>query len=100
MKSIKHRVASFVGLGGIIAVALCGCSLQGSTHQSAPAGVTDHSPAQVLQMPSGFRNVAVKCAYEQGTWFAVASVSDGGSGDNKDGNVSITVDPTCKHYGG
>lgn len=76
------------------------CSLSGTTHQSAPAAATDHSPAQVIQMPSGYRNFALKCVKLQGQWFAVASVSDGGSGDNKDGNVSITSAPKCTRYGG
>lgn len=85
--------------GVLTALALSACSLSGSTHQSAQAGPTDHTAAQVLQMPSGFRNVAIKCVDLQGTWYAVASVSDGGNGDNKDGNVSISPDPKCTHFG-
>lgn len=90
-----------ITLAGVAAAALAlgGCSLSGSTHQSAQAGPTDHSPADVLQMPSGFRNVSLKCFNLQGEWFAVASVSDGGNSDNKDGAVGITPDPKCTHDG-
>lgn len=94
------RKRFLLAVAPIIAVALSACSLAGQTHQSAPAGVTDHSDAQVIQMPSGFRNVSVKCVFLQGTWYAVASVSDGGSADNKDGAVSLAPDNSCKHYGG
>jgi hypothetical protein len=95
-----HRRYVVVVVALITAIVLSACSLSGNTHQSAPAGPTDHSRAQVIQMPSGFRNVAVKCVFLQGTWFAVASVSDGGNSDNKDGNTSIALDKTCRHYGG
>lgn len=88
---MKKRIV--VGLAACMALA--GCSLSGNTHQSSQAGPTDRSAADVLQMPSGFRNVAVKCFRVQGEWFAVASVSDGGNGDNKDGAVAIAPDPKC-----
>jgi hypothetical protein len=84
----------------VACTALSACSLSGQTHQSAPAGITDFSRAQVIAMPSGFRNVAVKCVYLQGTWFVVASDSDGGNGDNLPAGVGIAPDSTCKHYGG
>lgn len=96
----SKRIAAIAACGVAFFTATGAASCSGTTHQSAPAGATDTSPAQVLQMPSGFRNVALKCAYLQGAWFAVASISDGGNGDNKDGNVSITLDPHCTHYGG
>ena len=81
------------------AVALGGCSLSGTTHQSAQAGATDHSAAQVIQMPSGFRNVAIKCVQVQGEWFALASTSDGGNGDNLPAAPALAPDPRCGHYG-
>ena len=91
----KMFVIPVVGLAFVLA----GCSLSGTTHQSSNAAATDHSAAQVIQMPSGFRNVAIKCVQEQGEWYALASVSDGGNGDNKDGAVSLSPDPKCSRYG-
>jgi hypothetical protein len=98
MRNVKrYSLLVLAGMALFVATAAVSCS--GNTHQSAPAGATDHTPAQVIQMPSGFRNVAVKCVNVQGMWFAVASVSDGGNNDNKDGAVSLTADPKCSHYG-
>jgi hypothetical protein len=94
------RKRILIAAAPIIAVIASACSLSGPTHQSAPAGPTDQSDAQVIQMPSGFRNVSIKCVFEQGTWYAMASVSDGGNSDNKDGAVALSPDPSCKHYGG
>lgn len=94
MRFTKVAVAASIG-----AVALGGCSLSGQTHQSAQAGATDHSAAQVIQMPSGFRNVAIKCVELQGNWYAVASTSDGGNGDNLPAAPAIALAPHCRSYG-
>lgn len=82
-----------------LAIPFSGCSLSGSTHQSAQAGATDNSRGGVSQMPSGFRNVAYKCVNVGGAWFAVFSVSDDGNGDNKPGSVAAVIDPSCKAWG-
>lgn len=81
-------------------IPLAGCSLSGTTHQSAGAGPTDFSPSQVLAMPSGYRNAAIKCVRIQGSWFVVVTSSDGGNGDNLPSGVAVTAAPTCKKYGG
>jgi hypothetical protein len=93
---IKRVIAAGTAVSAALALSACG----GRTHESSAAGATDFSPAQVLAMPAGFRNVALKCAFLQGTWYAVASTSDGGNGDNLPAGVAITPDPKCQHYGG
>lgn len=89
-----------VATGALLtAAAISGCSLSGSTHQSSNAKATDHSPANVSQMPSGFRNAAVKCINVQGMWFALATTSDGGNGDNLPAGIALAPDPKCTHWG-
>lgn len=83
-----------LALVGVAAVALGGCSFAGKTHQSSPARLTDTSPGNVVQFPSGFRNVAYKCVNVQGEWFAVFSGSSSGNDA-----VSIWPDPKCTHPG-
>lgn len=90
---MKKRLASLVGLGSIAAVALCGCSLAGNTHQSGPANVTDKSPANVSQMPSGFTNVADKCIVLAGQGYGVFVASDNGKGGGR--SVSVVPDNGC-----
>jgi hypothetical protein len=94
----KRLLAVFAaGLAFFVSTSALSCA--GTTHQSSQAGPTDHSSADVLQMPSGFRNVSVKCFNLQGEWFAVASASDGGSGDNLPPAVAIAPDQKCSHNG-
>lgn len=83
--------------GALLAIALSGCSLSGATHQSANAGQTNHGPADVAQMPSGFRNLAYKCVTDHvtGRSFEIFSASDGGNGDNLAGAVSAVQVPRC-----
>lgn len=85
-----------LGAATVTCVALAGCgSLQGRSLQSAPAGHLDKSPAQVIQMPSGFRNFSIKCVDVQGNWMVVASgTSHGGV------SVAMQPGPKCTHDGG
>lgn len=82
-----------------VALAIAGCGA-GTTHQSAPAGPTDKSKAQVIQMPSGFRNLAIKCVLIQGQWFVVVSGSAGGSHNDLPTSPGVAAAPRCTHYGG
>lgn len=94
------RRFKFITAAAVIGAAgLSGCSLAGSTHQSAQAGATDKSAAGVSQMASGFRNINYKCIKVGGSWFAAVSTSDGGDNNNIPSGVAIAPDPSCKTFG-
>lgn len=62
-----------------------------SPHQSSDYGNVNHSPADVVQFPDGFRNIAHKCDGPN----MVYSVSSSGS-DTLSGGVAIVAnDPRC-----
>lgn len=61
------------------------------THQDSKAGDVDHAPADVIQFPDGFRNVAHKCDGPN----MVYSVS-AGIDDTLPGGISVVQnDPRC-----
>jgi hypothetical protein len=72
------------------AMLLVGC--QGKTHQSAEARATDTTPADVHQMPTGFRNFSEKC---DGHGNRVYITSDGGDNGKWASGIAVLRDPTC-----
>jgi hypothetical protein len=88
---MKRTIAALVAAAGL-AVTLTAC---GDTHSSSdvePGGV-DTAPAQVIQFPDGFRNVAKKCDGPN----MVYSASRGETSDKVGGSVFVVAnDPRCK----
>jgi hypothetical protein len=72
---------------------LSGC---GEENRDAPRGTEDTGPADVIQFPDGFSNVAHKC---DGPNMVYSATNGAGTGDAKSTRASISVianDPRCK----
>jgi hypothetical protein len=92
----RSRPSTVGGIaGGLALAALLSLQACGSGHGDAevePGGV-DNSPAKIVQMPSGFRNVAFKC---DGGGNMVYSGSRGQTSDAvASGIFVIPNDPRC-----
>jgi len=61
------------------------------THSDADSGKVDHAPADVIQFPDGFRNVAHKCDGPN----MVYSLSSGQSDTRPGGLAVVPNDPRC-----
>jgi hypothetical protein len=83
----KRRVLT--AIIGVCAVVLLGAS--DCTHGDSSAGDVDHAPADVLQFPNGFRNIAHKCDGPN----MVYSVSAGASDSLPGGVFVVANDPRC-----
>lgn len=82
-----RRITIGLTAAAIMALAACG----NSTHQSSDYGNVNHAPANVVQFPDGFRNIAYKCDGPN----MVYSVSSANS-DSLSGGVAIAAnDPRC-----
>lgn len=77
-----------------ITLALAGCS---ATHQNAPeptsANIVNGTSVQVIQMPDGFRNVAVSCYGTVGVY--VTSRGSDGATPQASGVAVLANDPHC-----
>jgi hypothetical protein len=61
MKTLKTRRATLgAALVGTALIVLLGAASCGP-HNDSDSGKVDHAPADVIQFPDGFRNVAHKC---------------------------------------
>jgi uncharacterized secreted protein with C-terminal beta-propeller domain len=87
---MKKKIIGFVGGVAMVVATLVGCA--DSPHQSAEYGNVNHAPADVVQFPDGFRNVAHKC---DGTNM-VYSVSSANSDTLSGGVAVVPNDPRCK----
>lgn len=91
---LRAKRNTLVVAAGVTLVLLLGAA-DCETHGDADAGKTDNAPADVLQFPDGFRNVAHKCDGPN----MVYSLSSGVS-DTLNGAVAIAPnDPRCKTGG-
>lgn len=86
----EHKTIAFGILAGLTTIVLLGAA--DCTHGDAPAGDVNHAPADVLQFPDGFRNVAHKCDGPN----MVYSVSAGQSDTLPGGVFVVANDPRCK----
>jgi hypothetical protein len=89
LKANKRRAALGTALVGTALVVLLGAA--DCTHGDSDSGKVDHSPADVIQFPDGFRNVAHKC---DGPNMVYSGSS--GSGDSLPASVYVVAnDPRC-----
>lgn len=75
----------------LIAVVLGASLVACGAHGDAPAGDVNHAPADVIEFPDGFRNVAHKCDGPN----MVYSVSAGASDSLSGGVFVVANDPRC-----
>jgi hypothetical protein len=59
----RRHARIWAGAALLIAIPVAGCSGYNNARGKgdAPVGTSDDSPAQILNMPDGFGNVAMKC---------------------------------------
>lgn len=73
-----------------LTLASCGLTKAQEPFQDAPRGVTNSSPADVIEMPDGFSNVATKCDHGNRVYVVFKN-------DNPYGAISVVPqDATCK----
>lgn len=84
-----RRLAAVIG---VAALTLTGCGVDKAQEpfQDAPRGSTNSRPADVVEMPDGFSNVATKCDHGNRVYVIFKS-------DNAYGSVAVVPqDPGCK----
>ena len=57
-------------LVGVALIGTAGCAKQLEPYKDAPRGSTNSSPADVIEMPDGFSNVATKCDHHNRIYVA------------------------------
>lgn len=89
----SNRIATIVTAAviGVSALALGGCDKLTEPFKDAPrSDVTNSQPADVIEMPDGFNNLASKCDHGNRLYVTY-------HGDGAYGSVSVVPhDPTCK----
>lgn len=77
------------GVAAII-LASCGVGKQAEPFRDAPRGATNSAPADVIEMPDGFSNLATKCDHGNRIYVVF-------KGDDLYGSVAVSPqDPSCK----
>jgi hypothetical protein len=79
-----------VGLVAVGVISACGMQKADEPFQDAPRGQTNSQPANVIEMPDGFSNVAHKCV---GTGKLRVFVLF--KGDHPYGSIAVEEDPAC-----
>lgn len=74
---------------GLLLLSGCGVDKAQEPFKDAPRGQTNDSPADILQMPDGFSNIAAKCDGTNRVYVVF-------HGDNTYGSVAVSPnDPAC-----
>jgi hypothetical protein len=69
---------------------LAGCAKFTEPFRDAPrAGPTNSAPAQVIEMPDGFNNLATKCDHGYRIWVSYHQ-------DGNYGFMAVASDPACR----
>jgi hypothetical protein len=87
---VKHRkIATIGGVLVLAAALLAGCGKVVEPYNDAPVKSQNKQPAEVLNMPDGFSNVATKCDHGNRVYVAF-------HGDATYGAVAVVAnDPSC-----
>lgn len=89
-KSTKGAIlAGACAIGLAATVGLGGCAKAMEPYQDAPTGQRNTVPADLINMPDGYSNVATKC--DHGNRIYVAFKGD----DNRAAIAVVPADPTC-----
>lgn len=77
-----------------VAVMLSGCGAKAQEpFQDAPRGATNGAPADTINMPDGYSNIATKCDHGNRVYSAF-------HGDAPYGSIAVVAkDPTCPQAG-
>lgn len=74
-----------------LAVGLTGCDKASEPYQDAPrSGTVNRQPADIIEAPDGFSNVATKC--DHGNRLYISYKGD----QNRAAITVVAADPTCK----
>lgn len=93
--TVKQRIMVFlagvVSVGALFTLASCGIGGKVSEpFRDAPRGATNSAPADVIEMPDGFSNLATKCDHGNRIYVVF-------KGDDLYGSVTVVgQDPSCK----
>lgn len=89
MSTTKTRTVAATA-AALAALALAGCSSYNDARGKgdAPVGPTDDSPAQIINFPDGFGNVAIKCDGHGHRLYVATHVKT-------DPSVTVVEDSTC-----
>lgn len=89
---MKNRSKQTIAAAAVTVVAASGCARAMEEFRDAPIGRRDDSPADVINMPDGFSNLATKCdPYTKGVRVYVTK----NSGGHARAAVAVT-DPNCQ----
>src|SRR5215831_1290552 len=88
---VTIRVWHLLAVAAIVALGIAGCGAKFSEpFKDAPrAGPTNSAPAQVIEMPDGFNNMATKCDHGFRIWASY-------HGDGGYGFGFAQPDPACQ----
>lgn len=90
---MKMRVSAAAAVLALFGLALTGC---GEENKDAPRGTEETGPADIIQFPDGFSNIAHKC---DGPNMVYSATNGAGTGNAKSTRAAIAVianDPRCK----
>lgn len=83
------RIVALAASGAFVALLLNGCGKALEPFNDAPVTGQNKSPAEIVNMPDGFSNVATKCDHGNRIYVAF-------HGDNAYGAIAVVPnDPTC-----
>lgn len=90
MKGFRAVKLAAAGAALTVAVALAGCTDKGTEpFKDAPRGAANDAPADIINFPDGFSNVATKCDGPNRVY--VAYKGD----ENRAAMAVVPNDPTC-----
>jgi hypothetical protein len=76
----------------VVAILLCLGACSDSSHQDAPSGTKDTGPADIINFPAGYRNVAHKCDGPN-----MVYVTSAGQDDTRASGLYVVAnDPRCR----
>lgn len=90
---MRRRLAALGAAAALTVAMLSGCAEEA---KDAPRGTEDTGPADIIQFPDGFSNVAHKC---DGPNMVYSATNGAGTADAKSTRAAIAVianDPRCK----
>lgn len=87
---MKKRVGIAAAIAALSVAALTGCGKFVEPYNDAPVGSQNKAPADVVNMPDGFSNVATKCDHGNRVYVIY-------HGDEAYGSLAVMpAEPTCR----